>query len=309
MGSRILRLPSCSDGASLTPAMKKFLVNLAVGIVAAIGLSSCIQSHTVVSVNKDGTATIEEKTVMSGMIAQMLQGFAGAFEGKDGEKPPGAGTNPLLDKASYEKRAKEMGEGVVLKEVKELKDAKGGIGVHAVFTVADINKLKLTSTGGDVPEALKGLSPDVEELKGEEVTPITFGFKDGELSINVPQPEHADEIAKSNEELEGLEPELNLGPEQAQQLEMTKLMMQDMAISLKVRIVDGIAKTDAAHRVDSDITLFEIKFSEVLKDPNAFSKLVLLGEDVKDKNKAMAVLKKLPGITLEPKEKVSVTLK
>ena len=41
-------------------------------MVAAFGLSSCIQSHTVVSVNKDGTATIEEKTVLGGMMAEMM---------------------------------------------------------------------------------------------------------------------------------------------------------------------------------------------------------------------------------------------
>ena len=290
--------------------MKKLFTNTVIGLVAVLGLSNCIQSHTVVFVHKDGTATVEEKTVLSGMVAQMMQGFAGAFEGEEGGGDAKAAANPLLDRKSYEARAKGMGDGVELKELKELKDPNGGIGVHAVFSVADINKLKLEASGGEMPDALKGLSPDIEEkVAGEESTPITFAYKDGELSINVPQPEGIEELEKANEELKGLEPDLNLGPEQAQQMEMAKMMMKDMAISLKVEVDGGIAKTDATFSKGSELTLFEMKFSEILKDPNAFSKLALMGEDMQDKDKAMAVLKKFPGVKLEPKKKVSVSLK
>ncbi|MEZ5329200.1 MAG: hypothetical protein R3F19_29480 [Verrucomicrobiales bacterium] len=209
--------------------MKTRLLNLVLGMVAAFGLSSCIQSHTVLTVNKDGTATIEENTVLGGMMAQMMSGLGDAFGGQEGGAK--ASVNPLMDRASYEARAGKMGEGVKLTKLEEIKDPKGGIGVTAFYTVADINKLKM-GMGTDVPDAMKGMSPDIEkkiEEAGKEENPVTFSLKDGELTINLPQPEADPAAAKANKELEGLEPELNLGPEQQQQMAMAKMMMQDMA--------------------------------------------------------------------------------
>ena len=52
-----------------------------------------------------------------------------------------------------------------------------------------------------------------------------------------------------------------------------------------------------------------MKFSEVLKDPNAFGKLAMMGEDLQDKNKAMEVVKELPGVQMENKEEISITVK
>ena len=288
---------------------KHVLSMLALSLIATFGLTSCLQSHTVVSVNKDGSATVEEKSILTGMMAQTLQQMAKAFQ-PEGEGDQDGNSNLLMDRASYEAKAKAMGEGVKLKELKELKAPNGGIGVQALFTVPDINKLKITASGGDVPEVMKQLSPDIDQqLKEEEVEPISFAYKGGQLKIKVPQPDRVEAIEKSNEELEGLEPEINLGPENAQQLEMAKMMFKDAAITLKIKANDGIAKTDASHHAGSEITLFELKFSEILKDPGAFNKLALLGDDLKDKSKAMAVMKKLPGVTVESKEEISVTLK
>lgn len=281
---------------------------LVLGLVTAFGLTSCIQSHTVVSVNKDGTATIEEKTMLGGIMAQMMAGLGNAFAGEDDKN---AGANPLMDRPAYEARARKMGEGVTLTKFEEAKDDKGGIGVTAVFAVADINKLRL-SMNADVPASLKGMAPEIDktlEDAGEEEKPVTFSLADGKLTIHLPQPETDPAAAKANEELKGLEPELQLGPEEKQQMEMAKMMLQDMAMSLVVRAGDGIAKTDATHSTGDDVILFSMKFSEILKDPAAFNKLALMGEELQDEDKALEAVKKLPGVKVETKEKVTVTFK
>lgn len=276
------------------------------GIVAAFGLSSCIQSHTVVSVNKDGTATIEEKTMLGGMMAQMMAGFGDAF-GQPGEAK--APANPLMDRATYEANAKKMGEGVTLTKLVETKDAKGGMGVTVTYAVADINKLKL-SMGADVPDAMKGMAPEIQEKieeAGKEEKPVTFSMKDGELKINLPQPEVDPEVAKANKELEGFEPEM--GPEEAQQMEMAKMMLADMAMSLTVKINGDVAKTNASHAKGNEITLFSMKFADIMKDPKAFGKLAMMGQDMEDQAKAMEVLKKLPGVKVETQKEVSIKIK
>ena len=275
--------------------------------MTAIGLSSCIQSHTVVSVNKDGTATIEEKTMLGGMMAQMMAGLGDAF-GQEGGKKGSA--NPLMDRASYEARAKKMGEGVTLTKFEEAKDDKGGIGVNALYSVADINKLEL-GMSADVPDGLKGMAPTIDKklADGEhEEDPVTFSFENGQLTINLPQPERDPAAEKASKELEGLEPELKLGPEQMQQMEMAKMMMQDMAMSLTVKINGKIAKTNASHRKGNELTLFSLKFSEALKDPNTMAKLAMLGEDLQDKKKALEAMKKLPGVIVELQKEVSVKI-
>ena len=289
--------------------MKTRLLNLVLGMVAAFGLSSCIQSHTVLTVNKDGTATIEENTVLGGMMAQMLSGLGDAFGGKEGgAKAP---VNPLMDRASYEARAKKMGEGVKLTKLEEIKDPKGGLGVSAVYTVADINKLHM-SMGTDIPDAVKGMAPDIEEKiekAGKDENPVTFSLKDGELTINLPQPEPDPTAAKANKELEGLEPELNLGPEQQQQMAMAKMMLQYMAMSLTVKVNGEISKTNATHSKGNEVTLFSMKLADVLKDPNAFTKLAMMGDDLQDEDKAMEMMKNLPGVQVETQKKVSISIK
>ncbi|MGK0186794.1 MAG: hypothetical protein ACI9R3_002577 [Verrucomicrobiales bacterium] len=295
-------------GAVRILAMKTRVLNFVMGIVAAFGLSSCIQSHTVVSVNKDGTATIVEKTMLGGMMAQMMAGFGDAF-GQPGEAK--APANPLMDRATYEAQAKKMGEGVTLTKLEETKDAKGGMGVTVTYAVADINKLKL-SMGADMPEAMKGMAPEIQEKldeAGKEEEPVTFSFKAGELKINLPQPEIDPATAKANKELEGLEPELQLGPEEAQQMEMAKMMLADMSMSLTVKVNGDIAKTNASHAKGNEVTLFSMKFADIMKDPGAFSKLAMLGEDMQDKSKAMEMMKTLPGVKVETKKEVSISIK
>ena len=210
------------------------------------------------------------------MMAQMMAGLGDAFGEAGGEKP--ANANPLMDRKSYESRAKEMGEGVKLSKLEEIKDAKGGMGVKAVFTVADINKLKL-GMSGDMPGAMQGLSPEIEQQleDAEEKEPITFALKDGKLTINMPQPENAAELDKNKEELQGLEPELNLGPEEKQQMEMAKMMLADMAMSLSIKVNGEVASSNATHREGNTVTLFSMEFKELLKDPNAFGKLAMMG--------------------------------
>ena len=96
-----------------------------------------MKSHTVVTVKKDGSATIEEKTTLSGMVAQMLQGFGGLGQNPAGQPAGQGGALQIFKKKDFEDRAKKMGEGVRLASFKEVKDPQGGMGVHVEYSVKD----------------------------------------------------------------------------------------------------------------------------------------------------------------------------
>ena len=145
--------------------MKK-LITLVGAAALALLTTSCLQQHTTLSLNKDGSGTITETTTFG---AQMLAMMGAAGEGQD----PVA---QMLEqaKAKAAEAATTMGEGVTLKEVKALNEG-GKKGVIAVYEFKDVNKLKYAFGQG------LGDGPAGEEGQNE---PLDISYKDGVLTIN-----------------------------------------------------------------------------------------------------------------------------
>jgi len=268
--------------------MKKLL--MALSATLSLMLSSCIEHHVVLSVNKDGSGTITEETTMGGAALGMMGGMLGA-EG---------GGNPmadLVDEDEAKAKAASMGEGVTLDKIEEV-DADGRKGGKAIYAFKDINKLKYTY--GD---ALDEMGEGMAEEAGEEAAenePIVFAFKDGILTVkNGAAPE-----AQLDEEAAEEAPEDEMD-EAA--MAMAKQMMGDMKMSFKIEIPGGIEESNATHVDGNTITMMEMHMGKLLEDPENFKKL---NED-KPGNAAdmQEALKGIEGVKVESKEEITIKLK
>ncbi|YCM42552.1 hypothetical protein V2O64_14670 [Verrucomicrobiaceae bacterium 227] len=273
--------------------MKKLLSSI-VGLAMALVLSSCFEFETEITVNKDGSGTITEETVFGEQMIGMLE--MAAAQGGGGA---GGGQNPLADlkdEAKAKAKAAAYGEGVTFDKIEEIK-RNGGKGVRITYKFTDINKVTFNPSGAMSNLPGSG-SKEVERVKEEEAK---FQFADGKLTIVLPEmDEDAKEGAEESGEDNGLDPN---DPQAAMMMEMLK----GMKVSAKVTVAPEIAETNATHRKGNTVTLFEMNFDEIMKNPDGLKSLQKL--DMKDRAKAADALTKVKGVKAETKEKVTITIK
>jgi hypothetical protein len=255
---------------------------LALGLIAALALPSCLQNETTITLNKDGSGTIVDETLLGAQMMAMMTQFA-----QPGQPDPIA--EMFSEEKAKEKTAK-LGEGVEFVKVEVFeKDGKKGGRFHYKF--ADINKV--TVSPGDAVDDMEEEEAPAEGEKKEDK--VKFAYADGKLKIILP-PTDFDEMNLGDEE--GGDP---------QQEAMMKQMMADMRIAIKLVVADGIASSDATH-VDADtITLFDVHVGKMLDHKDALKKIAETAKT--DMDAAKAEFAKLEGIKVETKGNVTVTIK
>lgn len=267
--------------------MNKILNAVSVLVVSML-LSSCFEMSSIVTVNKDGSGTVEETTLVSAQIKAMM-GSLGDASKKDGSSGQmKMDILPTKEKAAL--KAAKMGEGVTLKSQEEIKSPDGREGVKVVYVFTDIRKLKYEP--GDMKDKSEG-------GKGA----ITFGYESDILTINLPK------MDKPSEELKE-KAKAQMPKDIEAQMTMMKPMFAGMRMSFKLKAGSGVASTDASH-VDGDtITLMEMNFDKLLEKPEGMKKFAEMSER-KDMSpsEAAEAFKGLDGIKIETKEKVTVKLK
>ena len=253
----------------------------------ALFTTSCFEQSAVIRLNKDGSGTITETTLLSAEASAMLEGAAAQGGGEDP-------LSKMTDKDLTAAYAKKLGEGVEVEKAGKVE--KGGKkGVEVVYKFKDINKVSFVM-GGSMVEASKAMAPPGAEVKTPDQKPVTFKYADKALTI-------ANPANKPAAKPEGAEkPEIDPA-----QMEMAKGMFKDMRMTFKVEIVDGIAETNASHVEGNVVTLIDMPFGKLLADPANMKKL----EAMKDASPAdaAAAFKDIAGLKIETKEEVTVKVK
>lgn len=278
----------------------KTLLTVAASLAAVLSLTSCFQSETTIHLNKDGSGTLVEETLLGAqMIAMMDQMAAGFGGGGDAAKQ-----DPVKDMMSEDKakkRAAELGEGVTFEKAEPV-DKNGAKGARITYKFKDINTIKVSTGDGMKNASPMGDLPGQEEAKKEE--PVRFTYADGSLTVKLPRPK--EDKPKEGEEKPAAEdqemPDLN-SPEGQQ----VKQMFADMKMSLKLVIEPGIAETTASHKDGNTITLMEMNFGKLIENPDGFKKLQSV--DQKNPAAAMEALKGIDGVKVETKEEITVKVK
>lgn len=269
--------------------------------LAALVLPSCLQQHTTITLNQDGSGTIVEETVFSAQMSAMLGGLGG-IGGAENAKDP---LKDLMSPDKAKERAAKLGEGVTVEKTEAI-DADGKKGARVTYHFADINKVKFTDSASAMGEALgEGMpAPAGADKPKVNKEPTTFKYVDHVLTITNPDEEKA--AKESKEDKEEAAEEGAADPQAAQMEAMMKGMMADMKISLKLVIPAGIAETNATHVDGNTITLAEMDMGKIMETPGAFKKLQDAGQD---SAKAMESLKDVKGVKLEAKKEITVKVK
>lgn len=267
--------------------MKKLLY-LAAALVG-LALTSCFEHHAVLKLNKDGSGTITEETVLSGqMVAMMDQMAAMGGETTGGPKD-------MADPEKAKATAAKMGEGVTVEKVEEINE-EGRKGARIVYAFEDVNKLKYTP-GGGLSDAGSSMAPGGAETVAKE-DPMQLDYKDGVLTLRNPAPEKK----------EGEDAEKPAAPEiDPSQLEMAKQMFEGMRISMKIELPGGIDETNATHVDGTTVTLMDMDMGQLMKDGDKFMEFIK--EQPETPAEMEALVQGVEGVKVETKDPVTIKLK
>ena len=114
-------------------------------LFSAIVFSGCLQVETTVNLNKDGSGTIEEIFLMKNEVINMMKDFAMAFDSTQTEE------FNIFNETELKEKAANYGEGVKYLSGEKIQ-MDNYEGFKAVYSFADINKLKINPSPEDKME-------------------------------------------------------------------------------------------------------------------------------------------------------------
>lgn len=260
-------------------------------LILALGLTGCIESTTLVSLNPDGSGEIYVREYYSPQVTQMLEGMSsmGRMMGPEGAEAPESGD---LFKQILDDRLEQYGDGVTLKSKSDETNDAGWKGFRAVFAFADINELKLAmqNEGPGTPGATPGADEEAQafDFSFTPGSPAVLKMKMGEM------PDEEAEAAPEAPSMEGME------DMSAQMMQAMAPMMKGMRVRMLLRVNGTVSESNASFPAEGKpnlFTLMDVSMDAVLDDPEAMQKLMSAGEDLKSPD-ALARLD-LPGVKVE----------
>ena len=298
--------------------MKRFLCN-ALPLLMVFILCGCIQDSIVIHIKPDGSGTIEETSLLSNSMIEIMESFASGMAGSDTQKSDQ--DKKGMTKDNPQKEDKTTRDDTIAKMVKdaELRAATFGAsvkfisakpvttdtgsGYSAVYSFQDINQVRVNQNPSDKldsQKAEKSASPPKEEF-------LLFTFVQGspsKLVVTFPaqknaavDPPAAPDSTKTSED----KPNKESDP---QALEMMKNLFKDMKLVISLKFEGTIVKTNAAYRNGSTVTLVEMDFNKFLDNAALLKQLSAAKPQSVEETKAL--LKSVEGLKFETNNPVTV---
>lgn len=272
--------------------MKRTLLTLA-SALAVLLLPGCFQSEITIHLNKDGSGTIVEESLLGAQMLAMIDQMA-ALGGINAQQDP---MKEMFSEAKAKTRAAGLGEGVTFDQI-EMVGENGVKGARTTYRFKNINTLQIATDDG-----MKNMSPAGREAAParQKSAPVAFSYAAGKLSIRMPDTKPA---AAPEAPAAGGAGKFDMESPEAQAT--MKQMLGDMKMSLKLVIDSGIAESNATYKNGNTITLMEMDMGKLLDNPDNLKKLGKV--DQNDSSAAMAALKNLSGVKMETQKEVTVTV-
>ena len=253
--------------------MKRIATFLCLGFLGVF-LSGCLQSFLVISLNADGSGTLELTIIPGEMMLEMMAEFE--EESMD-----------TIDDEMMESLATKFGKGVTYVSGEVTDDNA----LKALFQFEDINTLSVYS---DAPSELLASQGVSSSSSGK---PLTFKFTPGTPSRLVIHNEPFDDPSQSPETPEQTEENI------AAAMEMMKAMMGDMRMSAVIELDGSIKETNAKFHFSSSITLLDFEMGKLLEDEELLRKMAESTGPTPELVNALADT----GIQVDEQEEISVT--
>lgn len=279
--------------------MKKGLM-IGAALAAGLLLSSCLQVNTTISVNPDGSGTVEQKVLMKSEMMAMMAGLSSmGQDSKDGSDQP-AKPFSLFDRDQLAKDAAKMGAGVQLKSAEPIKNDFGE-GYRAVYSFSDITKVQVNQNPGDtLPSQMQ--SGNAESSSSNTPDYVRFAFRRGSpsvLTITFPTPPKEQSGSDKSADNSSTDKKMT-----EQDLAMVTQFYQDMRITTDVVLNGNVVGSNASYRDGNRITLLDFQFNQLLANPDFKTKLM------EGKSSEMGNFQNLgktfPGLKIETRPTVEV---
>ncbi len=263
----------------------------------ALLLAGCLQTETKIKVDRNGAGTIERTVVLRSDVVEMMQSMQ-AFD-------PAKKDAGVFDEAKLRKDAANLGEGVQFVSASAIRNRMGE-GYKVVYSFKDISRIRVNQTpGNDLPNTGMG-----SEGPGGSEEYLTFSFTKGNparLQIRLYQGDEKETGGEKTgewEEVEESEDEDEEEEDPAMDAEMLKQFYGDMKLLLTVETGSSIVDTNADYRAGTTITLMDMDFGALIRNPEAFE--ILTRNKIQTLEQMKEFSRKYPGIRLETKEEVAV---
>jgi hypothetical protein len=252
-------------------------------IASVIFLSGCIKVDTKLKVNKDGSGTIEEQVLISDAIAQMMSEFMSSFQ--DSANVPESFN--LFKEEELKEKASEYGDGVEYVSGKEIKK-DGWQGYKAVYSIADINKIKMET------------DPNKKVEMGDSESGEFFNFKfvPGSVAqLIIDRPEYQMEFNEGEKETEEEAGDKKLDDKFIK-------MMEGMKVKIALEFNGNIQETNATYVDGSKVTLLDIDFDKLLSNKESLAKFK--NNPPNNLDEMEEIVKNIAGMKIELKKPVKV---
>lgn len=270
-------------------------------LCAALTLTGCIESETVITVGPDGSGTVEEVFMITDQarehIAVMMRSLSSGLGGSPDDSGA-AGDLALIDRERLRENAGRMGEGVRFVSAKPVRRRQAR-GFRAVYAFDDITMLKVNQNPADHMPAHGGA-----EVDGVAPEYLTFAFTAGpEATLVIRQNRHVAANARpGHSDVAHVDPEdLEAAIAQARE------MFDGMRIAVNVVVTGTVIETNASHRKKNVITLLDMDFDAIAADRRTLRRFsAARPQSIAE---ARALVHDAPGITVETSDAVTVSFR
>ena len=273
---------------NLDEIIMKKITTLFTFTLLTLFIAGCLQVETTVKVETDGSGTINEKVLFSKTFVNMMKDFAQAFQDSVSTEEFSMFSEEeiIADAQNYGKNVEYANH--------ELINTDNWEGYQVVYSFDDITKIRISPD----PDSKVDIEGDAAE-NGEEEEYYFFKFVKGDtpqLIIDRPEIELSGETESNDSEAS----EQN---DEEGEDEFLKVM-EGMKIDISVEVDGEIVSTNATYVHESKVTLFQMDFSEMMKNKEGFEEFKK--NEPKNIEEMKKYLEKLPGLKIEVEKPITI---
>lgn len=264
----------------------KLFSRLFIATLFLISFTGCLEVTSKITMNPDGTGTVEEVILMSKETYAMFNEFLAIFQDPDSLQEI-----ELFKEESYIKQAELMGEGVSFLN-RELIDNGNMKGVKIIYQFTNINNLIIDQN----PASRSPIEGD--EVQDDNKQTIAFNYENGNKNI-LTITNTGKEFQQEEKNIESEEVEEN--PEMENRL---KEILNDLKFSLSIEFPKGFTETNADFVEGNKLTLFDIEFGKIVENEEKWKNFMEIPEG--DFESLKKIMKNIPGVKVDLNKEIKV---
>jgi len=261
-------------------------------VLTVIFQTGCLKVETNITVNKDGSGTIDETILMSKVFVDILTEFSQAVDDTTVTQE-----FSLFNEEEIMNAAGNYGEDVKYVSSERISNTEWE-GFKATYSFADLNKIQLRPD----PDGKLSVGMDEDETTDESPDYYFFNFTSGNISeVTIDRPD----IEEDFNDDDTLEQEIEIEDEEIDDQFVN--MMEGMNILVTMQFNGEIVETNASYVEGSKITLIGLDVGKLLQDKENLE--MFKKKQPSSITELQEMVDKVPGMKLELQKPVTVNFK